>query len=334
LKAFNKQTHCVTLVEGAFHKPLAMKPLFIFICLFAFVFACTQQESKHASINYPATELHGDTAALFAYGTISTDSFDHSAPTFSPDGKTVLWGSISLPSWKASIWEMNFAEGAWSTPHFPSFADSVANDVYPSFSPDGKVLYFSSSRNLPSGRTPEKGNLLWRVSKTASGWGVPEPLDSTISKEGDYASSAALNGNLYFTHGPFQNPDWNIMIFDKANNLRSKLPVPVNTTVYEDGPFIAPDETYIIFESDRPGGVNGSIDLYIAFKLATGSWSEPINMGSKINTSVSERFARVSPDGKFLFFGSNRRLVNGQQNFDTYWINATIIDELRAKVAL
>jgi Tol biopolymer transport system component len=298
--------------------------------------SCSSPESKTIEIVYPGTQLSGDSAELFAPGLISTDSFDHSAPTFSPDGKNVLWASVSLPSWKASIWEMNFENGKWSAPHFPSFADSVANDVYPSFSPDGKTLYFSSGRKLLSGEYPQKGNILWRVERTETGWTTPQPLDSAISKEGDYASSISNNGNLYFTHGPFRSPDWNILVVDMntASAMSKRLSSSVNTNVYEDGPFIAPDERYLIFESDRPGGVNGSIDLYIAFRLENGDWSEPVNMGDKINTASSERFARVSPDGKFLFFGSNRRLVNGQTNFDTYWIKASVIESLRAQAGL
>ena len=55
----------------------------------------------------------------------------------------------------------------------------------------------------------------------------------------------------------------------------------------------------------------------------------PVNMGPKVNTTASERFARVSPDGQYLFFGSNRRSLNGTPNFDIYWINSTVIDDLK-----
>ena len=53
------------------------------------------------------------------------------------------------------------------------------------------------------------------------------------------------------------------------------------------------------------------------------------NMGSKINSSSFERFARVSPDGKYLFFGSNRNQTEMQRGFDIFWIDAGIIEELK-----
>jgi hypothetical protein len=42
-----------------------------------------------------------------------------------------------------------------------------------------------------------------------------------------------------------------------------------------------------------------------------------------------ERFPRLSPDGKYFFFASNRDKSEGKVGFDYYWIDARIIDELR-----
>ncbi|MBA4054168.1 MAG: hypothetical protein C0490_05600, partial [Marivirga sp.] len=58
-------------------------------------------------------------------------------------------------------------------------------------------------------------------------------------------------------------------------------------------------------------------------------WGIPLNMGPKINSAGSERFARLSPDGKYLFFGSTRNSSATNWGFDIYWIDAGVIDELR-----
>jgi Tol biopolymer transport system component len=289
------------------------------------------QKNKMVTIDYLGQKPPADQAELFANGKISTDAFEHSAPSFSPDGKTVLWAIMEMPSYKSSILEMNYESGKWSEPHHPSFSDTTVSDIYPSFSPDGKHLYFSSERKLPSGQSPDKGNIIWKVEKTENGWAIPEPVDSAVSKGGEYAASVTKSGNLYFTYGPHRSPDWNIFRSESHSNIK---PVPlafVNSAGYEDGPFIAPDESFLIFESDRPGGVGESIDLYISFRSEQGEWGPPKNMGPKINTSASERFARLSPDGKYLFFGSNRRQIQATPNFDIYWIEASIIDELKHK---
>jgi Tol biopolymer transport system component len=98
----------------------------------------------------------------------------------------------------------------------------------------------------------------------------------------------------------------------------------INDGSYIDGPFIARDESFLIFESDREGGA-GSIDLYICFKDSNNNWSTPKNMGPKINSPAAERFAGLSPDGKYFFFGSNRSSTLP----DLYWIDASVINELR-----
>jgi Tol biopolymer transport system component len=297
--------------------------------------ACSHVEPKHDTIDYPGDLAAKERATLFVPGIISTDGFEHSAPSFSPDGKTVLWAIMELPSWKARILEMDYENGKWGTPYVPSFADTSASDIYPAFSSKGDILYFSSDRKLPGGKKPEKGNVIWKVDWTKNGWGTPERLDSTVSGGGQYSPSVANNGNLYFTHGPFRSPDWNILKSEKAKgSLSAPLPVSINSTGYEDGPFVAPDESYLIFESDREGGFEGSIDLYIAFKSESGDWRAPVNMGPKVNSGAAERFARVSPDGKYLFFGSNRRQINGQPNFDIYFIDAKVVEELRQLAVL
>lgn len=304
---------------------------FIFVVM---IFSCNLTNDQKINIDYFGQKPPVENAELFAPGIISTNSFEHSAPSFSPDGKTVLWAIMKMPSYHTSILEMNYENGKWSSPHSPSFSDSTANEVYPSFSPDGKQLYFSSSRKTGINDSSVKGNRIWKVEKRLNSWSTPILLDTLISKGGEYASSVAENGNLYFTFGPHRSPDWNIHKSENSNNQYSHPTIlAFNSTGYDDGPFVAPDESYIIFESERRESINGSIDLFICFKNKDGQWSKPKNMGPKINSSFSERFSRVSPDGRYLFFGSNRNQTEKQPGFDIFWIDAKIIDELKTDMA-
>ena len=91
-------------------------------------------------------------------------------------------------------------------------------------------------------------------------------------------------------------------------------------------PFIAPDETYIIWDGQRDSAVRNA-ELYISFRQKDGSWGEAIKMGDTINTEASEFAASVTPDGKYLFFNRNM----GPGNPDTFWVDAQIIETLRPK---
>ncbi|HEX6893131.1 MAG TPA: hypothetical protein VF141_20620, partial [Chryseolinea sp.] len=214
-----------------------------------------------------------------------------------------------------------------------AFSDSTADDYYPSFSPDGMKLYFSSRRKPPAGY-PDHGSIrIWEVDRLEHGWGNPVPIDSTVSDGEDYAHSITSDGTFYFSSSQGGGPtSWNIMTSEKVNGTYARpelLPYSINSVGYEDGPYVAPDESFLIFDSQRPEGLDGSIDLYISFNKGGEGWTIPVNMGPKINSTAAERFARLSPDGKYFFFGSSRNMSETNIGFDIFWIDAAVIGELR-----
>jgi hypothetical protein len=296
---------------------------------FLVLFACGQN-SKHIDIDYVGMPSPGITATEFAPGIVSTDSFEHSSPMFSPDGSVVLWNIISRVR-PPYLLEMNYENGKWTSPHRPSFADSTADDFYPQFSADGKKLYFSSRRKVPDGYK-QRDMRIWSVVRSDNSWGKPVVYDSTISKGFEYAHTITTSNILYFSARTQGQTNFDLF----SDGI--PLPFGINSVNYEDGACIAPDESFLIFEAQRAEGVEGSIDLYISFKLDDGSWSLPVNMGPRINTGETERMAKLSPDGKYLFFGSNRNQSPPAWGFDLYWIETKVIDDLRndplAKIAI
>lgn len=291
-------------------------------------FMCSRQKNK---IDYLGQKPPGLNAEIFAPDIISTAAYEHSAPAFSPDGKLVLWTVVDK-NYRASMFEMKRENGSWSSPLRPSFADSTADDYYPSFAPDGKILYFSSRRKAPVNYPTSRDIRIWQVGLSESGWGEPIPFDTIVSIGIEYAHSISSNGTLYSSSPLGGGTQFNIQSAEKVNGIYSKaeiLPFSINSIDYEDGPYIAPDERFLIFESSRPESIGGSIDLYISFRGPNGQWSLPVNMGPKINSPSAERFARLSPDGKYLFFGSSRTQSTDRTGFDIYWIDAKVIDELK-----
>jgi Tol biopolymer transport system component len=290
------------------------------IIILLLLYSISTPAQKKNLIYYPDQKLPGMVAQVFARGIVSTDALEHSPPAFSPDGKTLFWTIMKMPTYQMRLLEMNFADNKWSPAHTPSFSDTTINELYPDFSPGGDTLFFSSNRK--TGISSPQTNTLWFVCKTSDGWSEAKPLDTTLFKKDVYASSIAKNGNRYFIIGPNGTADWNIYKASPSGEIVS-LPPHINSKGYEDVPFVAPDESYLIFESDRTG-IKNNIDLYISFRKKDGSWAEPLNMGAKINSAFVERFAKLSPDGIYLFFGRNTG-----SGFDIYWISAAIIDELK-----
>lgn len=295
------------------------------------VLSCAACVTKTVEINYFGQKSPGMTAELFAPEILGTTANEHSAVAFSPDGSVVLWAVMDR-HYRGRLFEMKYENEMWSKPSSPAFADTTSDDYSPSFSPDGKTLFFSSRRKAPTGYPEGNGNRIWSVAKTPEGWGIPEPIDTTVSKSREFGHSITRNGNLYFASTP-GGPDLNIYRAEFTNGNYTEpalLSGNINSAGYEDGPYIAPDESYLIFESGRER-IDGSLDLFIVFKNNDGQWGTPVNMGPAINTESYERFARVSPDGKYVFFASDRNKDSGRVGYDMYWIDARIIDELRQK---
>lgn len=89
---------------------------------------------------------------------------------------------------------------------------------------------------------------------------------------------------------------------------------------------ISPNEDYILFNSQRAGGIGGA-DIYISFKNGKGDWLPAVNMGKIVNSSLYDLCPALSPNGKYLFF---TRYNDAQNSGNIYWVSSAIIDELKA----
>ena len=80
----------------------------------------------------------------------------------------------------------------------------------------------------------------------------------------------------------------------------------VNSEFNDAGPDVSGSGRSLYFNSDRPGGQGGN-DLWVSkWDRAGRMWGAPINLGSVVNTAATEAVPRLSRDGHWLFFNSNR----------------------------
>ena len=79
--------------------------------------------------------------------------------------------------------------------------------------------------------------------------------------------------------------------------------LPFNSFDYSNQhPFFDEQQQTLYFSSNRPGG-RGGFDIWKS-TLASGTWSDPVNLGPLVNTIRDDVFPSKSPDGTF-FFSSN-----------------------------
>ena len=76
---------------------------------------------------------------------------------------------------------------------------------------------------------------------------------------------------------------------------------PFNVDTHDWLPYIAKDESYLVFSGNSKENPN-RFDLYISFRDESGKWGQRINLGPKINTEGAERFPGISLNGKDVLF--------------------------------
>ena len=93
-----------------------------------------------------------------------------------------------------------------------------------------------------------------------------------------------------------------VIFTKKAGNWEQENNFPFNKPDYSIGHAAIDTNKNLIFASDMPGGFGGT-DLYQCTWLVD-HWSEPMNLGSSINTAKDELFPFISSRG-YLYFASN-----------------------------
>ena len=267
---------------------------------------------------YLSQPLPGNDPLVFAPDFISKPDRWEGNAVFSPDGRAFYFNVFEGP--KKSIYHSHWTNGEWSTP-MPLAAIGDANNWEPFLTPDGQVLYFVSSR--PPGSEEWNGRI-WRSEWIGENWSAPELVDLAHETDGGYwFPNRSEAGNLYFG-GNFPdvgNAGKGDGYVHLAGTNETVNIAAINTPYEEWDPYTDPNETFILWASDRPGGYGGT-DLYISFKAEDRSWGPAVNLGPKINTEHYEVAARLSPDGEILFFD---RPIDGTQ--DIYWVS---MDEVLA----
>ena len=312
------------------------------------------EELKNISGPYLGQDSPGDVPEYFAPG-IVTDIFrEHSATLFTPDGKEVFWTRVINQGQENRvdvIMHMKEINGVWTAPELAPFNKFPASHI-DCISPNGKRIYF---RTRYWNKETDSWNYgKWIVDKTENGWSEARPNDLKIDWDKKmYLIQETRSGNVYF-QSELINGDSKIGFYcSKLVDGKYEKPIAldesINSKNLDYAFFVDPDEEYIIFSSNRPGGYMQT-DMYISYHQSDDSWGSAINLGEKINTAGDgvSNWPQVSPDKKYLFFTTlklpfkdieeknytfselKRRTLsyeNGQGKI--YWVSADFIKKLK-----
>ncbi len=299
----------------------------------------------------------GDEPELFAPGIVSTGMYTRDV-AMTPDGDEIYY--CVMEAGFSIVLKTKLVDGRWTKPEVAPFsADAAHQEIEPHIAPDGRKMFFLSDRR-PDGVTlepDERGRWanqdIWVVDRVGDGWGQPYNLGPPVNTDSsEFFPSVTRDGTIYFTRSNQATREsyiYRSRFIDGQYAEAERLPAQVNSTNSQYNAFIAPDESYIIVPVAGREDSFGGTDYYIVFRSDDDVWSEPINLGDRVNTPAGAEFSPyVSPDGKYFFFMSSRRTpwsevpdtlsydyirqrVNdsGNGKSDIYWMDAGFLEELR-----
>jgi hypothetical protein len=266
---------------------------------------------------YMGQKPPGDRPEMFLPGIVSGHYRAHSAIVFSPDGKEALWTEMSPPEGK--VMGMKITGDRWTYPE-PAFEGRD-----PSFSPDGRRLFFIRVRPFREGEKPagetHGWECYWYMDRTPTGWSEPVSVGEAVNSIGvHWQSSVDKHGHLYFSE--FEKNIYR----SEPKDGQYQAPVNIaklfkNDTLQGRCPFISPEGDYLLFTAEDK--------LHLSFKRKDGSWTDRIPLGDEVNVRGLNGSPRVTPDGKYIFFVS----AGEGRPWGIYWVSADVIGRLRANTA-
>ena len=246
------------------------------LVLIVMVHACNTKKQEVNTLSFPKLERPffvqkppGSIPEVF-------DPHVVSKATFSPDVEEIYFRKLDEGLKDSAMVAIQYKDNLWTETFVVPRGE---------ISPDGTILY--------------KGNEYRE--RTPSGWSELRPIGAPFDSIPIMRLTTSSKGTYYFDTSPFYDKSDRVGTISYSrlvDGIREKprtLGIDMGTEKFH--PFIAPDESYLIFDS-RPEG--SQLDIYISFRQQDGSWGSVIKLGDTINTEFPDASGSVNTRWKIL----------------------------------
>jgi outer membrane protein OmpA-like peptidoglycan-associated protein/tetratricopeptide (TPR) repeat protein len=243
---------------------------------------------------------------------INSPNTNEGSITFSPDGKTIVFAKGNSGRRKGAddvdLYVSRYRRGGWSKPELMRVNDKRAWDSTPSFSNDGRTLFFSSNRKGGLGGTD-----IYAATKNRRGrFSNVRNVGNKINTPGnDMFPYQGLDGSIYFASNG--HPGLGGLDILVAKRIEGKMVVenlgaPINSSSDDFGLFLYTlDKGF--FTSNREGGagdddiytfINNDPDLKVVNYYLLGTTISYDEDGNEV----------ILPNTAVKLFGANDELLN------------------------
>lgn len=191
--------------------------------------------------------------------------------------------------------------------------NTASDEVLPIIAPDGKTLYFVR-KDYPENVGGPVDDIWFSEVQPDGTWGKARNIGAPLNNSGfNFVCTALpdnntlLLGNNYMADGTQRqgvsttyrtDGGWSFPVNLYIKNLRNKSKLSEYS--------MSPDGRVLILSIQPPDSGLGERDLYISFLENGNIWSEPRNLGPKINSAGTDITPFIAADNLTMYFSSNR----------------------------
>lgn len=239
---------------------------------------------------------------------------------------------VVSPLPKGNIVTTNKVEFKGKSQNMGKALNSFGSEIMPLLTPDGKTLYFTRKNHMGNMGTIMNDDV-WVSNFDGTEWSEAVNVGSPINNDANnYVVGISENGNLLTLANTYSiTGESRVGIAQTWKGYGSGWVFPKNLVtpgvmtqnLYAEY-FMNEERSVLILALERADSY-GMKDIYVSFSDNQIYWSDPINLGTDINTASNEMAPFLAPDGKTLFFSSNGYPGYGDQDIyiaerlDTTW---------------
>lgn len=204
--------------------------------------------------------------------------------------------------------------------------NSTARENKPLLTKDQQTLYFSRRGHPENIGGMEDLEDIWfsDFDSISQDWQQARNIGAPLNNVGPNFISAFLQedreyiilGNEYLGDGQEMRYgiSKSVRTSDRSWTYPQNLDIYNDLNVHESVNFWLTRDDEVLMISEEGRGTEGLRDLYVSFLQKDGLWTEPLHLGSIINTAGEEESPFLMPDKKTLFFSSNGHSGYGKKD--------------------
>ncbi|MCB0397600.1 MAG: PD40 domain-containing protein [Flavobacteriales bacterium] len=262
-------------------------------------------------------------------GTTVNTEWDDYMPSTNPTGTRIYFTSQRKGGFSQEkgedkegdedLYYTDMKNGQWQKPVLlPAPLNSASNEGAPAFSADGQTMVY-----VACGRDDGMGDCdLYLSNLEGDKWSAPINMGNVINSDAwDSQPTVSSDGQRIFfcsdREGGYGGEDLYMIERNRFGKWgpAMNLGPTINTPFDDKSPFISPDAKTLYFASDGHPGF-GEMDIFKSV-FENGKWSEPVNLGSPINTDKNDLYFTIGGSGEVGYLASAR----GSGNLDLYSVN-------------